>query len=154
AQPLDLAAPVDPAARHAGPRDWVGRSVPRIDLGRKVAGAAFIQDMAVPGMLHARVVRPPRRGATLAAFDERAAARLPGVTWLRGGRLRPAGPAGEPAAPAAARRAAAWAQWQGGHEIPRDAGQPDWLVAQATVDRTLEFGTPAVPSGDGTILEA
>ncbi len=154
AQPLDLTTPVDPAARHAGPRDWVGRSVPRIDLGRKVAGAAFIQDMAVPGMLHARVVRPPRRGATLAAFDERAAARLPGVTWLRDGSLLLAVAADETAANDAARRAAAWAQWQGGHEIPQDAGQPDWLVAQATVDRTLEFGTPAVPSGDGTILEA
>jgi len=154
AAPLDLAAPVDPLARHSGPREWVGRSVPRIDLAAKLAGAAFIHDLAVPDMLHACAVRPPRGGATLAAFDPPAAEDLAGVTWLRDGNLLLAVAAGEGAAHDAARRAGAWAEWQGGRAIPDDAGAPEWLIARATVDRTLAFGARETPAGRGRVHEA
>src|SRR5271165_5853009 len=44
----------------------VGQNVPRIDLAAKVfGGPAFIHDMVLDGMVHARVVRQPRRGATI-----------------------------------------------------------------------------------------
>ena len=42
-------------------------------------GAAYVQDMRLPGMLHGRVVRPPRYGATLESVDEAAAKAMPGV---------------------------------------------------------------------------
>jgi CO/xanthine dehydrogenase Mo-binding subunit len=42
----------------------VGTSPPRVDIPAKVSGAyAYTQNIAVPGMLHARVVLPPTVGA-------------------------------------------------------------------------------------------
>ena len=42
----------------------VGKNALRVDLAAKVFGEAiFMHDMALDGMLHARVVRQPRRGA-------------------------------------------------------------------------------------------
>jgi CO/xanthine dehydrogenase Mo-binding subunit len=56
------------------------RPVPRVDIPAKVTGgAAYVHDLRLPGMLHARVVRPPSYGATLAALDARAAEQRPGV---------------------------------------------------------------------------
>src|SRR5205823_1898019 len=44
----------------------MNRPVKRIDIPAKVTGgAAYVQDMRLPGMLHGRVVRPPSPGATL-----------------------------------------------------------------------------------------
>jgi len=44
----------------------VGRPVPRLDIPAKVtAQYRYITDFRVPGMLHARVVRPPQAGARL-----------------------------------------------------------------------------------------
>jgi nicotinate dehydrogenase subunit B len=58
----------------------VGTSTPREDIPRKVAGqSAFIQDFRVPGMLHARLVRPPSVGAELVSLDDSSLAGLPGV---------------------------------------------------------------------------
>ncbi len=49
----------------------VGQPIPRIDLPRKISGAAsFVHDVRLPGMLHARVVRPPSPGAKLVSLDE------------------------------------------------------------------------------------
>ena len=51
----------------------VGTAVPRLDLPAKFTGRpAFVQDVRLPGMLHARVVRPPSPGAELIELDERA----------------------------------------------------------------------------------
>ena len=55
------------------PEDYrvVGKPVARVDIPRKVMGASnFIQDVRMPGMLHARVVRPPSPGAQLESIDE------------------------------------------------------------------------------------
>ena len=57
----------------------MGKALPRIDIPAKVTGgAAYIQDMRLPGMVHARVVRPPSNGATLLSADT-AADLLPGL---------------------------------------------------------------------------
>jgi CO/xanthine dehydrogenase Mo-binding subunit len=48
----------------------MGTSMPRIDIPGKVTGAAsYVQDLRVPGMAHARAVRPPSYGAKLASDD-------------------------------------------------------------------------------------
>ena len=66
--------------RAPGAYRTIGTSVPRVDIPAKVCGgAAYVQDLRLPGMLHARVVRPPRLGATLMSVDTAAVARLPGV---------------------------------------------------------------------------
>jgi CO/xanthine dehydrogenase Mo-binding subunit len=58
----------------------IGYSLPRLDIPAKVSGgAAFIQDIRLPGMLHARVIRPPRPGASLERFDSELIRSLPGV---------------------------------------------------------------------------
>ena len=61
---------VDPAAYTV-----IGKPVPRVDIPAKVTGgAAYVQDLRLPGMLHARTVQPPRYGAALVKLDETAVA--------------------------------------------------------------------------------
>jgi nicotinate dehydrogenase subunit B len=48
----------------------MGTSLPRVDIPAKLSGGrAFLQDMRLPGMLHARVVRGPSEGTRLVAPD-------------------------------------------------------------------------------------
>ena len=68
------------ALKKPGDYAIVGKSVNRIDLPGKLTGApSYVQDMRLPGMIFARVVRPPRYGARLLAFDEAVVRALPGV---------------------------------------------------------------------------
>ncbi len=49
---------------------WVGTPEPRPEISQMVRGEAyFIQDLRFPGMVHARVVRPPSYQATLQSYD-------------------------------------------------------------------------------------
>jgi nicotinate dehydrogenase subunit B len=58
----------------------MGQPVPRVDIPAKVTGgAAYVQDMRLPGMVHARVVRPPSYGAQLTECDSSAIEKMPGV---------------------------------------------------------------------------
>ena len=58
----------------------MGQPIPRVDIAAKVTGgAAYVQDLRLPGMVHARVVRPPSYGAQLTACDSAAIEKLPGV---------------------------------------------------------------------------
>jgi nicotinate dehydrogenase subunit B len=58
----------------------VGQAVPRVDIPVKVTGgAAYVQDMRLPDMVHARVVRPPSYGAQLTDCETSAIEKLPGV---------------------------------------------------------------------------
>ncbi|MGY1622320.1 molybdopterin cofactor-binding domain-containing protein [Geodermatophilus sp. SYSU D00965] len=69
------ALPKDPARYRV-----VGRSLPRVDLPSKLTGApAFVHDLALPGQLSGRVVRPPAPSARLVSCDERPARELPAV---------------------------------------------------------------------------
>ncbi len=61
----------------------VGTSVPRIDIPAKFTGQqSFIQDLEVPGMLHARLVRPPSSTARLVSLDGNSIKDVPGVVKL------------------------------------------------------------------------
>ena len=54
--------------------------MPRVDIPAKVTGGvAYVQDLRLPGMVHARVVRPPSYGARLRSVDTSAVERMPGV---------------------------------------------------------------------------
>ncbi len=58
----------------------VGKSPRRDDIPAKVDGTQrWAVDMKVPGMLHARNVRPPIVGATLKAIDESSVKDVPGL---------------------------------------------------------------------------
>jgi CO/xanthine dehydrogenase Mo-binding subunit len=57
----------------------MGQPVPRVDIPAKVTGGqAYVQDMRLPGMLHARIVRPPSYDAQLTECDTSAVEKLPG----------------------------------------------------------------------------
>jgi nicotinate dehydrogenase subunit B len=48
----------------------VGKSVPRRDVAGKIFGTAdYVTDIRVPGMLHARMIRPPTGGSTIAGVN-------------------------------------------------------------------------------------
>ncbi|WP_426440408.1 molybdopterin cofactor-binding domain-containing protein [Bradyrhizobium genosp. P] len=82
ADPGLLKGDITGAAPPKKPSDYsiVGKSIHRIDLPGKLTGApSYIQDMRLPGMVFARVVRPPRYGAKLLSIDEAAVRSLPGV---------------------------------------------------------------------------
>jgi CO/xanthine dehydrogenase Mo-binding subunit len=65
----------DPAAYKV-----VGQPLSRVDIPAKVTGgAAYVQDMRLPGMVHARVVRPPSYSAQLTECETSAVEKLPGV---------------------------------------------------------------------------
>ena len=78
-KPFDLAlnnrtVPKDPATYTV-----LGTSVPRIDIPSKATGQfQYVQHVRLPGMLHARVVRPPAVGATVMDVDKSSVAGLPG----------------------------------------------------------------------------
>jgi nicotinate dehydrogenase subunit B len=58
----------------------MGQPVSRVDIPAKVTGgAAYVQDMRLPGMVHARLVRPPSYGAQLSECDTSSVEKLPGV---------------------------------------------------------------------------
>ncbi len=65
----------------------VGQSIPRYDIPSKVDGShMWAVDMKLPGMLHARNVRPPVAGATLKSVDESSVNKMPGfVRVVRSG---------------------------------------------------------------------
>jgi nicotinate dehydrogenase subunit B len=58
----------------------VGQSVARVDVPAKVTGGeAYIQDMRMPDMVHARIIVPPSLKATISAIDTTTVEKLPGV---------------------------------------------------------------------------
>lgn len=64
----------------SGPLRAVGAALPRVDADLKVTGAArYTVDVALPRMLHAKVLRSPHAHARVTHIDARAAAATPGV---------------------------------------------------------------------------
>jgi nicotinate dehydrogenase subunit B len=81
-----FAIPVDAKAPLRPPRAYsvVGTSPARPDVPAKCTGRyVFIQDFAVPGMLHARVIRPPAIGARLLDVDEASIRAIPDIRIVR-----------------------------------------------------------------------
>ena len=57
----------------------VGKSIARVDIPGKVFGTFdYVHDFRVPGMLHARIIRPRDLGAKLISFDDSAAKKIKG----------------------------------------------------------------------------
>lgn len=80
-----LTLKVDPKAVVKAASDYkvVGTSVPRVDIPGKLTGEfTFMHDFRVPGMLHARVVRPAEIGAPLRAVDDSAARKVKGFVQV------------------------------------------------------------------------
>ena len=74
--------PLSPTAKRKTASEWkvLGTSAPRLDMAAMVTGQLeYVHNVHVPGMLHGRVVRPPRIGATLVDVDQSSVSHIPGV---------------------------------------------------------------------------
>ena len=121
------APPAGAGLRPSGPTRVVGKSAPRIDLPAKVAGKpAYIQDMAMPGMLFGRIVRPPKPFSRLSKIEQTA---MPGVSLVRDGSFLGVLAEREEAAIAAAAKLRAKAVWE---EAPVPEDYHAWLRANVS----------------------
>jgi nicotinate dehydrogenase subunit B len=86
---LSLHVQAVPGAPRRSPAQFrtMGKSLPRVDIPAKLTGGeAYVQDLRLPGMLHARVIRGPSYGTALVAPAFDAARKVPGViTVIRNG---------------------------------------------------------------------
>jgi CO/xanthine dehydrogenase Mo-binding subunit len=118
----------------------VGRSAARVDLPGKLFGAgAFVHDMALDGMAHARVMRQPNRGATLGSIDEaaiRRAARGP-ISFVRDGSFLAIVGEDEASVEAAAAIAADYADWSGVERPSALQQEANWLLQRPSLDRVI-----------------
>ncbi len=109
--------PVDKDAPLKNPKDYtvVGQPLPRPDVVGKITGThTYAQDFRLPGMLHARVVRPPAVGATLQGVDESSVKNIKGARVVRRENFLAVVAESEWAAIKAARALkASWSTWEG-----------------------------------------
>ena len=131
----------------------VGKSVPRTDIPAKVTGgAAYVQDLRLPGMVHGRVVRPPTYTATLESVDEAAAKAVPGViAVVRDGSFL--GVVAEREEQAIKARAALQkaAKWKAGAELPDPARIYDHIKSLPAKDQVTGEKQAPVPAGARTL---
>ncbi|MBS0409850.1 MAG: xanthine dehydrogenase family protein molybdopterin-binding subunit [Proteobacteria bacterium] len=146
----DLAGEVDLTQAPTGEAAWkspdrhrlVGQDVGRLDLPAKVFGAAYLQDLSLPGMLHARVLRQPGPAATLASLDEAAIRHAAGeaaVEIVRDVQFVALVSESERAVAAAIGAAELGARWDNGRDLPSS-------VSEAVSLKTME--ATAYPAGD------
>ncbi|WP_213290192.1 molybdopterin cofactor-binding domain-containing protein [Bradyrhizobium sp. sGM-13] len=131
----------------------IGRPVPRVDIPAKVTGGeAYVQDMRLPGMLHARVVRPPSYGAQLTECDTAAVEKLPGVVKVvRDGNFLAVVAEKEFQSIKAMNALAAAAKWKETASLPKQDDLLNVLTSLPSQDTTIfERSNPAV-TGQKTI---
>ena len=140
------------APKPPGEHRIVGKSAPRRDIPAKVTGGvAYVQDMRLPGMLHGRVVRPPRYGAKLEGFDEAGAKRLPGVVAVvRDGSFLGVVTEREEQAIKARDALVKSARWSGGETLPDQAKIYDYLMSLPMDDKVIGDKQAPLPDGAQT----
>jgi CO/xanthine dehydrogenase Mo-binding subunit len=136
-----LHQPAKAESRFVAPRDYrvINRSVPRVDIPAKLAGdVAYVQDIRLPGMLHARVVRPPGYGAKLASVDTAAAEAMAGVVKvIRDGDFLAVVAQREWTAIKAMRALAEGARWSEAAGLPDAAALPAAVLALPSQPTTI-----------------
>jgi CO/xanthine dehydrogenase Mo-binding subunit len=134
-RPVTGTAPVKAAVDYR----VVGARVPRLDLPDKVAGRPrFAHDLALPGMVYGRIVRPPSRAATLRSVDAARALALPGVvTVVRDGGFLGVVAEREEVALTAAARLRADATWEERATLPDESDLPAFLMAAPAVSTVI-----------------
>ena len=115
------------------------RSVPRIDIPAKVTGGVvYVQDIRLPGMLHARVVRPPGYGARLLEADVERVGKMTGVVKvIRDGNFLAVVAYREFQAVKAMRVLGASARWQEAAALPDESRLKDVLLALPSLDDVI-----------------
>ena len=138
-----------PQSKLKDPRTYtvMGKSLPRIDIPAKVSGGvAYVQDLRLPGMVHARVVRPPSYGSRLREVASDGVQRLPGVLKVvRDGSYLAVVAEREYQAIVAMRALAAAAAWDERSDLPASSNIYDFLKrspsdAIVDLDRRVSTG--------------
>jgi CO/xanthine dehydrogenase Mo-binding subunit len=145
---LDCDASMKAAPKPIAKRALAGHSLERLDIPDKVfAHPRFIHDIALPGMLHGRVLRPEAARATLLDLKEDAAREIPGLTAIvRDGSFAGVVCDTEHGAEAALAALRKGAEWSAGDELPDENGLATFLKAQpveSTVIDTRKAGSSA-----------
>lgn len=114
--------------RDPGTFTVIGKPLARLDIPGKVTGGpSYVQDMRLPGMVHARVVLPPAYDAPLEAVDSGPVLAMPGVLRvIRDGSVLAVVARREWQAVAAQRALAAACRWGKGRTLP----QPGEVIPQ------------------------
>ncbi len=137
---VDLSRGATASTKPKSTHSEIGRNAPRVDLGGKLFGApSFVHDMAVDGMVHARVVRQPRRGAAIAALDEAAIRRAAKgeIDILRDGNFVAILGADETVVDAVAAAAPGHVAWDGVDPINPGQEEARWLLQRPSIDRVI-----------------
>jgi CO/xanthine dehydrogenase Mo-binding subunit len=121
----------------------IGTSTARVDLPGKIFGeSAFIHDIHLDGMVHARVVRQPNRGAAIGSIDENAirrAAKGP-IEFVRNGNFLAIIGEDETAVETAGAAAVKSVTWQKVEAPTPTQQEASWLLQRPVVERV--FGAP------------
>jgi CO/xanthine dehydrogenase Mo-binding subunit len=134
---LKREATAEAPPKTAAEYELVGRTIPRIDIPPKVLGApVYVHDLDLPGMVHGRVVRPPRDGMRLTTGNFAEVEEMPGVLKVvRDGDFLGVIATREEQAIRASRRLARVAQWEGGSALP--GPDPRYLLECPTEDEVI-----------------
>lgn len=132
----------------------VGKALPRLDIIAKLTGAAFIQDLVLPGMFHGRIVRPPSYRAKLLSLDAAAARALPGVRAIvHEGSFLGVIAEREEQAVRAMQALARGCEWREQADLPDVDALPEFLRAHAVEHENLSEKS-AAPIAPGQTLTA
>jgi nicotinate dehydrogenase subunit B len=117
----------------------IGTPMPRVDIPAKVTGGrAYVQDLRLDNMLHARIVRPPSYGSELTQVDTSPIEKMPGVEKvLRNGSFLAVVAKGEFQAIKAMNALSAAAQWSETKQLPQQDKLHDYLESLPTQDETI-----------------
>jgi len=144
-RPLSIPVDTEVAVKLSAEHRVLGRTVTAPGLSGLVTGATrFVHDMTLPGMLHARVVRPPHSHARLEALDPKIESHLRGGFLVRDGSFLAVAHADEWITTRLAIRVAAAARWT--REQGLDAGD--------IYERLLANPRSSRPVIDGAAVEA
>lgn len=128
----------------------------RLDLPDKIFGRPrFIQDLELPGMLHARVIRPPLLRAVLREIPADACVSLaPSVQVVRDGNFLAVLSEREEAAAAAADALSQRVTWEPAEDLPDQSRLAAWLRAQPRETSVLANEQKDGRKRDGTVVRA
>ena len=149
---VDLTAKATGSGKRKAAVDFaaIGQSSARLDLPAKIFGkAAFIHDMVLDGMVHARVVRQPNRTAIIDTVDEQAikrAAKAP-VEFVRNGNFLAIVGNDETAVDLAGAATANHVTWRHVETPAPLQAEASWLIQRPAVDRLIGAPEPADPQG-------
>ena len=145
----------EPKSKLKNPASYkvMGQPVPRVDIPAKVTGgAAYVQDMRLPGMVHARVVRPPSYGAELTECDTSSVEKLPGfVKVVRDGNFLAVIAQKEFQAIKAMNALSKAAKWKERPGLPRQDDLLRVLTSMKSNDKTIFQQRDASAAGQKTV---